>query len=209
MLVAETRVLVLNRSYFPVGVCTVKEAFKLICQYVNDDPNQGPLAHILDAKLQPYDFASWAELEVEEGMDSIGLVNKRIRVPRLIRLITFNKVPNTVVKFSRQNVMTRDSFTCCYCNKRKHISNLSLDHVQPKSKGGKTSWDNIVTACMQCNQVKGDRTPEQAGMELLRKPFRPTWGHLHASLGRGKIYPEWEPWLSNTKYLTTMEFSKK
>lgn len=196
MNVADSRVLVLNRSYFPVGICSVKEAFKLICQEADpSDPSKGPLAWILDAKAQPYDLATWMALPVEEGMDSIGLVHGRVRVPRVIRLATFNKVPKTVVKFSRMNVMTRDSFTCCYCNEKKPIRMLSLDHVQPRSKGGRTDWHNIVTACMSCNQSKGDRTPEQAGMELKQKPFRPSWTYLQKSI-RGKTYEEWTPWLA-------------
>lgn len=194
-----SRVLVLNRSFFSVGICSVKDAFKLICQDADDnDPGKGPLAWVLDAKAQPYDLATWMSLKVEDGMETIGLVSKRIRVPRVIRLATFNKVPNTVVKFSRVNVMTRDSFTCCYCGKTKPISNLSLDHVQPKSKGGKTEWNNIVTACMRCNQEKGDRTPEQAGMDLLKQPYRPSWSHLHTQV-KGKTYEEWVPWLVKSK----------
>ena len=196
MNVIDSRVLVLNRSYFPVGICSVKEAFKLICQDADpSDTSKGPLAWILDAKAQPYDLATWMSLPVEDGMEYVGLVHGKVRVPRVIRLATFNKVPNTVVKFSRQNVMTRDSFTCCYCGEKKPIRMLSLDHVHPRSKGGRTDWANIVTACMTCNQSKGDRTPEQAGMELLRKPFRPTWSHLQKTI-RGKTYEEWVPWLA-------------
>ena len=135
------------------------------------------------------------DLEVEEGMESIGLSSKRIRVPRVIRLATFNKVPNSVVKFSRQNVMTRDNFTCCYCNKRKHISNLSMDHVVPRSKGGRTVWTNIVACCTRCNAEKADRTPHEAGMHLSKVPHRPSWHELHLASARKNMYPEWENFL--------------
>lgn len=195
----ESRCLVLNRHFVPVGICSVKEAFKLICQDADStNPSKGPLAWVIDAKAQPYDLASWMALPVEEGMDSIGMVNSRVRVPRVIRLATFNKVPKTVVKFSRMNVMTRDEFTCCYCNERKPIRMLSMDHVLPRSKGGDTSWGNIVTACTRCNQQKADRTPDEAGMTLLRTPHRPSWSHLHTTT-RGKQHEEWDMWLVKSK----------
>lgn len=186
MSIVDSKVLVLNRSYFPIGICAVKDAFKLICQDVAD---------ILDKELNPYDYASWAALEVEEGAEAIGLVHGRIRVPRIIRLKDFNKVPSTVVKFNRTNVFMRDKFTCCYCEQRKPLAQLSMDHVLPRAQGGKTDWLNIATSCVPCNQTKADKTPEQAGMRLRAKPFKPSWTYLKILFNKGRIHEEWVPFL--------------
>ena len=95
-----------------------------------------------------------------------------VRAPAVIRL--FNKIGRKkIVKFSRINVLTRDEFKCCYCGKRKTSSELNYDHVLPRSQGGKTTWENIVMSCYECNSRKADRTPVQAGMTLLRPPVKP------------------------------------
>ena len=182
--ILDTRVLVLNRSYYPIGLCPVRDSFKLIVEGVAD---------ILDGNLNPFDYKTWSELDVEDGMDSIGLVSKRIRVPRVIRLTSFNRVPDKVIKFTRKNVFIRDQHICQYCSDMCTHSRLSLDHVIPKSRGGKTNWANIVTSCIRCNAKKANKTPEEAKMHLHKKPARPHWRDLE--LNTKHIYKEWEIFL--------------
>lgn len=96
-----------------------------------------------------------------------------MQIPRIIRLLTYDRVPTNTVKFSRKNIFLRDDYRCQYCGRRHSSSSLSLDHVMPRSRGGETSWVNIVTACVKCNVRKGGRTPREANMKLLSQPKRP------------------------------------
>jgi 5-methylcytosine-specific restriction endonuclease McrA len=108
----------------------------------------------------------------EHNIRSVQLVFKMPAVVRLLR--AFRRHPKQV-KFSRQNVLARDRWRCQYCGAKKPSDELTYDHVIPRSRGGKTNWDNIVTACVSCNARKANRTPEQAGMRLLKPPRRPAW----------------------------------
>jgi 5-methylcytosine-specific restriction endonuclease McrA len=102
------------------------------------------------------------------------------------------------VKFSRINVMTRDNFTCQYCGRRLPMRELNYDHVLPRIKGGKTVWENIVTCCYLDNEKKGSRTPEQAGMRLLRKPFKPKSLPITPAVWKTNQMPQaWAPYLEN------------
>jgi 5-methylcytosine-specific restriction endonuclease McrA len=104
------------------------------------------------------------------------------------------------VKFSKTNVFSRDGFRCCYCGERKNINELNMDHVLPRKQGGQTTWNNIVTSCFPCNERKGCRTPEQAGMPLLRKPARPHSLPLHTVFVDSRNIPEvWKPYLETVR----------
>ena len=99
--------------------------------------------------------------------------NSEIQVPRVIRLTGYEKLPKHTVKFNRRNIFARDNNQCQYCGKKFPTSDLSLDHVVPRSQGGESTWENIVCACIDCNVRKGGRTPKQAHMGLIRKPEKP------------------------------------
>lgn len=99
----------------------------------------------------------------------------KMPMPSVARLTKSFKRPKKPVKFSRQHIYARDRFSCQYCHKTLSHKCLTYDHVVPKSRGGKTDWFNIVASCRPCNTRKGDRTPEEAGMELAKKPKRPNW----------------------------------
>lgn len=120
-----------------------------------------------------------------------------MRMPAVARLVKAMPRVKRGVKFSRVNVMTRDSFTCCYCGKSHKMDRLNYDHVVPRAKGGKTVWENIVTSCYSCNDKKGSRTPEQAKMKLLKKPFKPKTLPLSqpGPVFRGHVPEEWKPFL--------------
>lgn len=178
-----TKCLVLNRSYFPVGFCSVRDSFKYIAEEIAD---------ILDENLQSYDYDTWHSLEVEDGDDYVGVVDKKIKVPRIVRLKEFNKVPNNVIRFNRKNLYLRDRYICQYCARKFPTGTLSMDHVIPRSRGGQTNWNNIVTSCIICNTRKGNKTPEEARMNVIRKPYAPRYMDLGSQFFDGKKYKEWD-----------------
>jgi len=125
------------------------------------------------------DFADWAELSAfkkefePNAHDWIRTVRFDLVVPRIVRVLTFAKLPKQDVKFNRRNLFARDNNTCQYCGKRHGSSHLSLDHVIPRSLGGTTCWENVVCACLKCNVRKGGRTPSQAHLQLIHPPHKP------------------------------------
>jgi len=119
-----------------------------------------------------------------------------LKVPRVLVLQAFDRMPRNTVRFSRNNIYLRDDFTCQYCGLRLSRSKLNLDHVKPKSQGGRTNWTNIVCSCVSCNLEKGGRTPEQAGMVLARQPKRPDWSTMMPKRkGTTVPYEEWLPFI--------------
>jgi 5-methylcytosine-specific restriction endonuclease McrA len=180
-------VLVLNRSYLPVHVTTVRRAFSLIYQ---------DQARAVNEAYETFDFASWRRLGAPPDDDAIGTSSGAIRVPRVIVLNEFDRIPKRHVRYSRVNVFARDKFTCQYCGQRPPRSQLNLDHVIPRSLGGKTSWENVVCSCVECNRRKGGRTPEQARLRLRRAPARPRWTPLMNLMVSNVRYSEWRPFLS-------------
>lgn len=177
-------VLVLNRYYQPVHVTSVKRAFSLLYQGV---------AKAIDAQYRLYEFDDWAALSATQ--DCITTINRTIRVPRVLVLSAYDHLPRGRVRFSRLNIYARDNDTCQYCGKSLPRSDLNLDHVMPRSQGGKTTWENVVCSCVPCNLKKGGRTPEQADMRLLKKPVRPRWTPLFRGATRKVTYREWLPFL--------------
>lgn len=180
-------VLVLNRSYLPVHVTSVRRAFALLYQGI---------AKAVNDQYETFDFDSWAELAVSEHDDAIGIVGGWIRVPRVILLQAFDKVPRRHVRFSRINIYARDRNTCQYCGRRFARSELNLDHVIPRAQGGRSTWENVVCSCIACNRRKGGCTPVQAGMRLVRRPSRPRWSPVLSVVNGREGYPEWRPFLS-------------
>ncbi len=185
MSVLNTKVLVLNRAYLPVHITSVRRAMALLYQ---------DIARAVDSQYRTFDFASWADLSAEE--DAIGLVNRVIRVPRVILLVAYDRVPKRYVRFSRFNIYARDQNMCQYCGRQFSRSDLNLDHVVPRSQGGTSTWENVVCSCHRCNRVKGGRTPAQAGLRLIRQPFRPQWTPFMTETFSLRRYKEWLPFLS-------------
>jgi len=138
---------------------------------------------VLDQGYQPHRIVSWqravtmlfaGKVEVvEEYEEDIRSVSLTIKMPAVVRLLRNMAGRNMAVRFSRINVLSRDGFRCQYCGRRLPPPELSFDHVMPRSRGGRTAWDNITTCCYPCNKRKGDRTPEEAGMRLRSRPRRP------------------------------------
>jgi 5-methylcytosine-specific restriction endonuclease McrA len=187
MSILTTKVLVLNRSYFPVHVTSVRRAVCLLYQGI---------AKAVDHQYRTFDFNSWSDLSSALHDDTISLVDRVIRVPRVILLIGYDRVPKRQVRFSRFNVFARDNNTCQYCGEKLPRSELNLDHVVPRSQGGLSTWENMVCSCFTCNRVKGGRMPEEARMRLIRKPFRPEWTPFMLETFSFKRYHEWRPYLN-------------
>jgi 5-methylcytosine-specific restriction endonuclease McrA len=185
MSVLNTKVLVLNRSYLPVHITIVRRALSLLYQ---------DIARAVDEHYRTFDFESWADLAAEE--DSIGLVNRAIRVPRVIILVAYDRLPRRYVRFSRFNIYSRDQNRCQYCGRQFPRSELNLDHVVPRSRGGTSTWENVVCSCHRCNRLKGGHTPSEAGMRLVRPPRRPQWTPFMTETFSLRRYKEWMPFLS-------------
>ncbi|HEY7725492.1 MAG TPA: HNH endonuclease [Anaeromyxobacteraceae bacterium] len=180
-------VLVLNRVYQPVHVTSVRRAFSLLYQGA---------AKAVDEEFQLFDFESWSALAAAAHHDAVCTVGRRIRVPRVIVLLVYERLPKARVRFSRFNIYARDENTCQYCGRRFARGDLNLDHVVPRSRGGSTTWENVVCSCVGCNLRKGGRTPVEAGMHLLRPPGRPRWTPMFRSAARRALHREWRPFLS-------------
>lgn len=183
-----THVLVLNRYYQPVHVTSVKRALSLLYQGV---------ARAIDHQYRLYEFVDWAELSAANH-DSISTVSRQIRIPRVLVLSAYELLPKGRVRFSRLNIYARDVDTCQYCARQLARSELNLDHVLPRSQGGKTNWENVVCSCLPCNLKKGGRTPEQARMKLFKKPVRPRWTPFFRTAAKRVTYREWLPFLTVT-----------
>ncbi len=183
----DTGVLVLNRVYQPVHVTSVRRAFGLL---------YAGAAKAIDEAFQLFDFESWSSVSAAAHEDAVGTVGRRIRVPRVIVLLAFERMPRTRVRFSRFNIYARDDDTCQYCGQKLPRADLNLDHVLPRSRGGATGWENVVCSCVPCNLRKGGRTPEEAGMRLRRAPARPRWTPVFRSATRRAFYRQWWPFLS-------------
>ena len=166
----DRQVLVLNRLWQAINVCSVRRAFTLLCaghaQVVDSD----------GTNFLTHDFASWRDFsETAPEDEMVHTISFKIRIPRVIVLLLFDRMPRKEVKFTRHNIFERDKNTCQYCGKHFDKRDLNLDHVIPRDKGGLTTWENIVCSCIACNTRKGNRLPHQAGMKLIRKPERPKW----------------------------------
>lgn len=162
-------VLVLNSSWSAVHIATVRRAISLVYQ---------GLAQFVDPEdFCTYDFDSWKELSRAAAGDwgYVRAVNFRIRIPEVIRLRYFNGRQKRKIRFTRRNLFERDNYTCQYCGRRLPSTELTLDHVVPRCLGGRSTWENLVVACVSCNARKAGRLPHQAGMTLLRHPEKPKW----------------------------------
>lgn len=165
------QVLVLNRLWQAVNVCSARRALTLLFE--------GHAQVVLggnDGSFQTYNFTEWQDLSKSHHSDDcVRSISLKIRVPRVILLMMFDRMPKKEVKFTRHNIFERDGNTCQYCGRIFDRNELNLDHVVPRDRGGPTTWENIVCSCIPCNTKKANRTPREAGMYLIRKPKRPKW----------------------------------
>lgn len=197
--VLTTKVLVLNRGYAPIRTTTVPSAFVKLFSAIAE------AIRVEDGRYVSYDFHSWAEVSELTAVigdhppdtEWIRTPNLLLIVPRVIRLLTYDRLPPYHVKLTRKNIFERDHHTCQYTGKRLRAGELNIDHVIPRSRGGKDTWENLVTCSVEANTRKGNRTPAEAGMKLIRKPFKPSAHHaVKMSLGP-KRYRDWDHFVSD------------
>ncbi|MCB9896483.1 MAG: HNH endonuclease [Planctomycetes bacterium] len=163
-------VLVLNRSWSPIATTTVRHAIGLMFNGV---------ALAIDTQtFELHPFERWVERDVPDGAPCIHGVRTSVLMPEVIVLQSYDGSPRRALPFSRQNLYRRDRNVCQYCGRRVEAREVSIDHVVPRSRGGRTDWDNCVLACLGCNHRKANRMPQEAGLVLRRPPERPPWSPL-------------------------------
>jgi 5-methylcytosine-specific restriction endonuclease McrA len=191
----DCKVLVLNKLYMAVRVTSARRAFGMLFRDLAE------VIHVENGVWTNYDFATWAELselrrEMErEKHDWVRTVRFDLAVPRVIRLLGYDRLPKQHVKLNRRNLFARDGNRCQYCGRTFPTQELSIDHVVPRTQGGGESWENLVCSCVKCNAKKGGRTPAQARMDLIKKPTQPRRNPLiSVKLGQQR-YESWKAFL--------------
>ena len=184
----DSSVLVLNRLWQAVNVVNARRALALV--YVGR-------GKAVDDDYAVYAWDLWAERSCGSlaAGPSVTTTSGPVCVPPVIQLLDYDRVPRPRVKFTRSNVYMRDRHRCQYCGSRQAASDLTLDHVQPRSRGGATTWRNIVVSCFGCNSRKANRSPEEAGMPLLREPRAPSWHPATLLRMAEEPHPLWQPFL--------------
>ncbi|MCP3978700.1 MAG: HNH endonuclease [bacterium] len=179
-------VLVLNSLYQAVQVTGVQRAFRLF---------YAGRARAVASDFVSYDFDNWCDLAPRAGDLVIHTPTRRIRIPHVIQLVYYDRLPNREVRFTRRNIFYRDKNRCQYCGQVFPQKQLNLDHVVPRSRGGGSCWNNVVCACIPCNTRKGSRTPEEVGLRLVRVPRKPAGHPMLRAKWIGPCPEQWRTFL--------------
>ena len=192
--VLSSRVLLLNRLWQAVNIVGARRAFSILVR------EHAKVIHWKGGDFQVHDFTEWiAFSSAHPAMDrgqSVRTVNLEILIPRILLLQEYDRLPMKEIKFTRQNLFERDRYTCQYCGNVFSHRSLNLDHVIPRDRGGRTTWENIVTSCLKCNTRKGNRLPHEAGVRLRRKPSRPKYRPFINCVLGNEIDESWSTFLS-------------
>lgn len=188
------RVLVLNRNWQAVNIIGVRRAFSLLWQ------DHARVINTFGKDFAPMTTAEWLGYSMElstppPGSDFVRTIRMNILLPKVLLLKEFNRLPVAEVKFNRQSVFERDNFTCQYSGRVCKIKDLTLDHVIPRDRGGRTTWENIVTCSREMNSLKANRLPHEAGLRLIRKPERPRWRPFVSVAAGSDIDEAWQHFL--------------
>ena len=180
--------LVLNRSWAAIATTTVRHALGLVYT--------GAARFIRPETYEVHGFESWADLAPEPDQPCIHTVSLQIPVPEVIVLTRYAGVPTQRATFSRRNLYKRDHNTCQYCGARPGTAELSIDHIVPRSRGGTSSWENCVLACVRCNSKKADRLQSESGMKLIRQPKAPRWTPI-MEVPVARVRQSWRKFISD------------
>ena len=201
----DARVLVLNKLYSAVRVVDARRAFTLLCK------GSAEVISVESGSYVSYSLSNWAEASEfqrtfeNEEHDWVTTPNLVIAVPKIIRLLGYERLPREPVKLNRRNIYARDHSQCQYCGKHFSTKELTLDHVVPRVQGGENSWTNLVCACVRCNARKGGRTPSQARMKLIREPVKPRRNPaITLKLGSPK-YQSWKAFLDEAYWTVELQ----
>jgi len=168
--ITQRHVLVLNRLWQAINVCTVERAMALLYT------GHAQVVHESSAGFNTFSFHEWCDFSgVASEPENVRTIALHIPIPRIILLLFFDRLPTKEVKFTRHNIFERDKNTCQYCGHKFERKDLNIDHIVPRQQGGQTTWLNVVCSCLPCNHRKANRTPEEAGLRLIRKPKKPRW----------------------------------
>lgn len=164
----------------------------------------GGIARVVDPEsYQLYDWQDWASMVPENDEPCVRTVNRSFRVPEVVSLVHFDRLPKSAVTFNRRNIFKRDKFTCQYCGIQPLANELTIDHVLPRSRGGQSTWTNCVLACLDCNHRKADRLPAEAKMKLRKEPVQPTWT---PAFSRHSVRVDsWQKFISNAYWETELK----
>jgi 5-methylcytosine-specific restriction endonuclease McrA len=161
------------------------------------------IVSVEDSEWASYDFETWREVSEykakyeREHHEWVRCVRFELAVPRVVRLLFYDRLPKTPVKFNRRNIFARDRNRCQYCGREFPTSELTLDHVRPRSRGGTTCWTNVVCCCVNCNVRKGGRTPREAHMRLKTRPIKPKRPPVITLRLTSEKYATWKQFLDN------------
>jgi len=194
-------VLVLNRSFYAIHITNWRRALSLL--YLDH-------ARVVDDEYRTYNFTDWREMSKLISENPSGFIHTprfKIAIPEVISLKLYDRLPASEIKFTRRNIYEHYGYQCCYCGGKFRTNDLNLEHILPKSRGGQSTWNNIVTSCIPCNLKKGDQLPKEAGMKLIIEPSKPRWKGarslvLHSSF---KVKASWQRFIDNIYWNSELE----
>lgn len=203
--------LLLDSVFKPIKIISAKKAIELLYRNVVEVIEVNSKEFNDEIYYETYGFKTWTEMsylkhEIETGnleIEFIKTSSSVIQVPKVLRLINNYIGKKHKVRLSRKNLFERDDYTCQYCGRRLAASQLSIDHVIPKSKGGKTHWTNVVAACHKCNTKKANKTLNEANLKLRKKPKTPK--SSLAFKNNAKRVKDWDHFISNVYWNTDIE----
>lgn len=176
--IQQLNVLVLNRSWVAIGITSLETAISKVASCYSDGT---PKAKIVDClnEFRAFDWSDWTKMRPIDGEKGIKTVSATLRIPEIIQFTRYDRMPSRKIHYNRRTIYLRDNNQCQYCFAKE---DLSLDHIIPRCQGGLTNWENVVVACTKCNMRKAGRTPQEAGMHLLKKPMKPKSNILTTSV---------------------------
>lgn len=206
MMIHTRHVLVLNKNWAPVETVTLQRAITMLfTTYANGEPK----AKIVEyPSYETYTWNDWSKLKPIATDDVIKTANVWFRVPEVILLTRYGKVPQPEARYSRRNLYKRDNYQCQYCLSKPGPEELTIDHVLPKSKGGQTTWENTVLACIKCNSKKADRSLKDSKMKLHTIPVKPK-GHMAIKCNALKPIDSWKAFISEAYWSVELENDNK
>ncbi len=213
-----SEVLVLNRNWTAIGLTSLERCISLLfSEYEDGMPKAQIITPPPKGSYEVWTWESWSKLRPEKGENFISSTSKAYKIPEVILLSNYDKIPIRNVNFCRRSIWKIDEYTCQYCGSKPNYDECSLDHVIPKSKGGDTSWTNCVLACYKCNSQKADREPHEAfrtkkskdwngpsPMRLLKEPKKPEFSIFENDSG-GKILDTWKHWIDKLYWEVPLE----